>query len=65
VLFNRVMDQFEAADKGDLQRLRVALTADNVKNVDIHMVTVGQRYTGLRTMEGSNASTSVSRWVPM
>jgi hypothetical protein len=33
-LFNRVMNQFEAAEMGDLQQLRVALTVNNVNAVD-------------------------------
>jgi ankyrin repeat protein len=34
VLFNRAMNQFEAAGEGDLHQLRVVLTVDNVNNVD-------------------------------
>jgi ankyrin repeat protein len=36
LLFNRVMSQFEAARIGDLQQLRVALTAGNVNDVDVY-----------------------------
>jgi ankyrin repeat protein len=32
VLFNRVMDRFKAAQRGDLQELRVVLTIDNVND---------------------------------
>jgi ankyrin repeat protein len=34
VLFNRVMNQFEAAQVGNMQQLRVALTVDNVNDAD-------------------------------
>jgi ankyrin repeat protein len=36
MFFNRVMNQFKAALYGDLQQLRVALTVDNVNDVDVH-----------------------------
>jgi hypothetical protein len=34
VVYNRVMDQFQAARHGDLQQLRDMLTVDNVNDVD-------------------------------
>jgi hypothetical protein len=40
LLFDRVMNQFEAARKGDLQQLRVALTGGNVNDVDSNDWTV-------------------------
>jgi ankyrin repeat protein len=35
MLFHRVMDQFDAAQHGDLQQLRVALTVNNVNNRNV------------------------------
>jgi hypothetical protein len=57
---HRVMDQIEAARSGDLQQLRVALTVDNVNNVDGS----GNRLTALHwaAYKGLVVSNSVSRW---
>jgi hypothetical protein len=38
---HRVMDQFKSARDGDLQQLRVALTVDNINNVDAYGVSGG------------------------
>jgi hypothetical protein len=39
VLFNRVMNQFDAAENGDLQQLRVALTVENVNDGNEYSIT--------------------------
>jgi ankyrin repeat protein len=40
VLFNRVMNQFDAAENGDLDQLRATLTVDNLSDVDEYGWTV-------------------------
>jgi hypothetical protein len=64
VFFYSAMDQFEAAEVGDLQQLRATLT---VKNVNAFSGYYGQLqcYTMLHAGALLIVSITVSRWAPM
>jgi ankyrin repeat protein len=66
MFYNRVMDsrdQFEAARDGDLQKMRVTLTVDNMNDVDRFGMTALHR--AALNGGGTSAPHSVSRWAPM